>query len=68
MGRADPFNLFGTRFDRATFDISGGMVGGTFGAQIQQGYVVLGLEGDLDWANIRGSGITVPAIVGRPSA
>ena len=27
---------------------------------------MLGLEGDLDWANIRGSGITVPAIAGRP--
>jgi outer membrane immunogenic protein len=65
-GEQDPLNLFGSRFDRARFDISGGMVGGTFGAQIQQGYVVLGLEGDLDWANIRGSGITVPAIAGRP--
>ena len=30
------------------------MIGGTFGAQIQQGYVVIGLEGDLDWANITG--------------
>jgi len=29
--------------------MSGGMVGGTVGAQIQQGYVVLGVEGDLDW-------------------
>ena len=28
--------------------INGGMVGGTFGAQIQQGVIVLGLETDLD--------------------
>jgi outer membrane immunogenic protein len=38
------------------------MVGGTIGAQIQQGYVVLGLEGDLDWANIKGNGISTPTI------
>ncbi len=66
-GQQDPLNLLSSRFDRASFDISGGMFGGTFGAQIQQGYVVLGLEGDLDWANIRGSGITVPTIVGVPA-
>lgn len=65
-GDQDPLNLFSARFDRASFDISGGMIGGTFGAQIQQGYVVLGLEGDLDWANIRGSGITTPTIAGVP--
>jgi outer membrane immunogenic protein len=66
-GQQDPLNLISTRFDRSSFDISGGMIGGTFGAQIQQGYVVLGLEGDIDWANIRGSGITVPAIAGIPA-
>ena len=42
------------------------MVGGTFGAQIQQGYVVLGLEGDLDWADITGGRISVPTIAGLP--
>ena len=40
------------------------MFGGTVGAQIQQGYVVLGLEGDLDWANIKGNGISTPTIGG----
>jgi outer membrane immunogenic protein len=65
-GQQDPLNLLGSRFDRASFDINGGMFGGTFGAQIQQGYVVLGLEGDLDWANIRGSRITTPTIAGVP--
>lgn len=34
------------------------------GAQIQQGYVVLDLEGDLDWANIKGNGISNRAIAG----
>ena len=63
-GTQDPLTLVSGRFDRASFDISGGMFGGTMGAQIQQGYVVLGLEGDLDWANIKGNGIANPAIAG----
>ena len=63
-GTQDPLILFSNRFDRSSFNISGGMVGGTVGAQIQQGYVVLGLEGDLDWANIKGSGISNPSILG----
>lgn len=44
-GTQDPLTLVSGRFDRASFDISGGMFGGTMGAQIQQGYVVIGLEG-----------------------
>ena len=44
--------------------ISGGVFGGTIGAQIQQGHVVLGLEADLDWANIKGSGTFMPTIGG----
>ena len=63
-GSQDPLTLVSNRFDRTSFDISGGMFGGTMGAQIQQGYVVLGLEGDLDWANIKGNGISNPAIAG----
>lgn len=63
-GNQDPLVLFSNRFDRASFDISGGMIGGTFGGQIQQGYVVLGLEGDLDWANIKGSSVVTPSILG----
>ena len=63
-GSQDPLVLFSNRFDRQSFDISGGMIGGTIGAQIQQGYVVLGLEGDLDWANITGSSIVTPSILG----
>ncbi len=65
-GAQDPLTLVSNRFDRSTFDINGGMFGGTMGAQIQQGYVVLGLEGDLDWANIKGTGISTPTIAGIP--
>jgi len=63
-GTQDPLILFSNAFDRSSFNINGGMIGGTVGAQIQQGYVVLGLEGDLDWANIKGSGISNPSILG----
>jgi outer membrane immunogenic protein len=65
-GTQDPLTLFSNRFDRTNFSISGGMFGGTIGAQIQQGYVVLGIEGDLDWANIKGSAISNPTIGGTP--
>jgi len=63
-GQQDPLTPLSNRFDRSSFDINGGMVGGTFGAQIQQGYIVLGFEGDLDWANITGNGISTPTIAG----
>ena len=67
-GTQDPLTLFSNRFDRTNFNISGGMFGGTIGAQIQQGYVVLGVEGDLDWANIKGNAISTPTIGGGPLA
>ncbi len=38
-----------------SFDVSGGLVGGTIGYNWQFGTWVLGLEGDIDWANIKGS-------------
>lgn len=65
-GAQDPLNLLSSRFDRASFNINGGMVGGTFGAQIQQGNIVLGFESDLDWADIQGRRNTTPAIAGLP--
>jgi outer membrane immunogenic protein len=41
-------------WDRAdTFDLSGGVVGGTAGYNWQIGQVVLGVEGDIDWSGIR---------------
>src|SRR5438067_3600060 len=46
-------------WDRAdTFNLSGGMVGGTAGYNWQMGQVVLGLEGDIDWSGIGGTTTT----------
>lgn len=39
-------------------DTSGGLVGGTIGYNWQFGQTVLGLEGDLDWADINGTSTT----------
>src|ERR1700744_3155872 len=38
-GQQDPLNLISNRFDRSSFNINGGLVGGTIGAQIQQGAI-----------------------------
>ena len=66
-GSHDPLDLISTAFDSGrTFSTSGGLIGGTVGAQIQQGYVVIGGEADIDWANIKGSGLVVPSIAGVP--
>ena len=40
------------------FDSSGGLVGGTVGYNWQMGTWVLGVEGDIDWADIKGSTAT----------
>lgn len=50
----------GSQFDGAfgtpgRFDVRGGLVGGTLGYNLQYGRTVFGLEGDLDWSNLRGS-------------
>jgi len=37
------------------FDVSGGMIGGTLGYNWQFGQWVLGFEGDIDWANVKGT-------------
>ena len=39
-----------------SFDTSGGLFGATVGYNWQTGPVVLGLEGDIDWSGIKGSG------------
>lgn len=38
-----------------SFDTSGGLIGATLGYNWQIGQLVVGLEGDIDWTNIRGS-------------
>jgi outer membrane immunogenic protein len=39
----------------SSINTSGGLVGGTLGYNWQLGQGVFGLEGDMDWSNIRGS-------------
>jgi outer membrane immunogenic protein len=55
-GRQDPLGLISNDFAPFNYTLSGGMIGGTFGAQIQSGHVVLGLEGDIDWTRMSGAG------------
>jgi outer membrane immunogenic protein len=49
------------------FNLNGWLIGGTLGANYQINQLVLGLEGDLDWSNIKGNtsnafcGLTVGA-------
>jgi outer membrane immunogenic protein len=52
-GRSD----FSAPFSTGSFDTSGGLVGGTLGYNWQMGQAVFGLEGDVDWSNIRGSAV-----------
>jgi outer membrane immunogenic protein len=46
------------------FDVDGGLAGGTVGYSYQIGQWVLGLESDLDWANIEGTNSTPIAVRG----
>jgi outer membrane immunogenic protein len=43
----------------SSFNTSGGLVGGTVGYNYQMNQVVLGVEGDIDWADINGTTNTV---------
>jgi outer membrane immunogenic protein len=65
-GNQQPLNLISNRFDGRSLDFSGGVFGGTAGAQIQSGHVVIGFEADLDWAGLKGSGTFIPTIGGVP--
>jgi outer membrane immunogenic protein len=65
-GSQDPLNLITNRFDGSSVGFNGGVFGGTAGAQIQSGHVVIGFEADIDWAGMKGSGTFVPAIGGVP--
>jgi outer membrane immunogenic protein len=44
-----------TVFDRGSYDVGGVVVGGTLGYNWQGGYWVYGLEGDFDYARIKGA-------------
>jgi outer membrane immunogenic protein len=65
-GHQDPLNLITNRFDDASINFNGGVFGGTAGAQIQSGHVVIGFEADLDWAGMKGSGTFIPTVGGVP--
>ena len=51
FGRSD----FTGAFPTGSFDTSGGLAGGTLGYNWQMNQVVFGVEGDIDWSNIKGS-------------
>ncbi len=56
FGKQDPLSLFSNDYDSLEYSVSGWTVGGTIGGQIQSGRTVIGIEGDLAWANIGGTG------------
>ena len=43
-------------------DVNGGLVGGTVGYNYQIGQTVLGIEGDIDWQNVKGSAACVGGV------
>ncbi len=45
-----------SNFGGATYDVDGGLFSGTLGYNFQTGPLVVGLEGDIGYSNIRGSG------------
>jgi outer membrane immunogenic protein len=47
---------FSAPFSSNSIRTSGGLIGGTLGYNWQAGQMVYGLEGDIDWTNLRGSG------------
>jgi outer membrane immunogenic protein len=51
-----------------SFDVSGGLVGGTIGYNWQFGTWVVGLEGDVDWADIKGSTAALGCVSGNCSS
>jgi outer membrane immunogenic protein len=46
-----------------TFNVNGGLVGGTAGFNYQIGQLVLGLEGDFDWQGLKGSTTNAACLV-----
>jgi len=56
FGQQTPLSLFSDAFSGLNYSADGWLGGLTAGAQIQSGHTVLGLEGDIDWTNISGSG------------
>ena len=56
FGQATPMSLYTDSFSAFNYNANGWLAGATAGAQIQSGHTVIGIEADIDWANITGSG------------
>jgi outer membrane immunogenic protein len=65
-GHQDPFNIITDRFDNINVGFSGGLFGATAGAQVQVAHVVLGVEAEIDWADINGSSTIAPTMLNNP--
>ncbi len=66
FGQQTPGSLFGDSFSAFNYNGNGWMGGITAGAQLQSGHTVMGLEADIDWAKITGSGTGPVAFNGAP--
>jgi len=55
FGQSTPMSLYSDSYTAFDFSANGWLGGLTLGAQIQSGHTVIGVEGDIDWANITGS-------------
>jgi len=56
FGQATPMSLYGDNFSAFDYSANGWLAGLTAGAQIQSAHTLLGIEADIDWTNISGSG------------
>src|SRR6186997_1254040 len=45
FGKQDPLSLISNNYSAFEYNANGWLFGGTFGAQIQSGHVVIGIEG-----------------------
>jgi outer membrane immunogenic protein len=64
-GRSDQIANGPVGFGSTTggYDVSGGLVGGTAGCNYQINQWVLGVEGDMSWADVSGSATNVPPFI-----
>jgi outer membrane immunogenic protein len=60
-GNSD-WTVTGTGVGTGTFNVNGGMIGGTLGYNYQAGSFVFGVEADLDWSGIKGSSTSIVCI------
>jgi outer membrane immunogenic protein len=55
-GQQTPMSLFTGNFNAFDYQANGWLGGVTAGAQIQSGHTLLGIEGDIAWTDVKGSG------------